>query len=155
MREEETKMRTLMQNAKVKLVSQKESLEKINQEKTELTGRVEQLTAELGEGTVRLNAIKSQLESRISRLQTELDESRQGQTDSMRELQEELSRLRKENMELQQRVRDSTTICKLVDLILALHQSDCQIPNWVRAKTVHSSSTNHGQTAALFRSFFR
>ena len=36
----------------------------------------------------------------------------------------------------------STTICKLVDLILALHQSDCRIPNWVSAKTVLSSSTN-------------
>ena len=36
----------------------------------------------------------------------------------------------------------STTICKLVDLIPALRQSDCRIPNWVSAKTVHSSSTN-------------
>ena len=49
----------------------------------------------------------------------------------------------------------STMICKLVDLIPALHQSDCRIPNWVSAKTVHSSSTNHGQTTARFRSFFR
>ena len=49
----------------------------------------------------------------------------------------------------------STTICKLIDLIPALHQSDCRIPNWVRAKTVHSSSTNHGQTTAVFRSFSR
>ena len=49
----------------------------------------------------------------------------------------------------------STTICKLVDLIPALHQSDCRIPNWVSAKTVLSSSTNHGQTTARFRSFFR
>ena len=49
----------------------------------------------------------------------------------------------------------STTICKLVDLIPALHQSDCRISNWVSAKTVHSSSTNHGQTTARFRSFFR
>ena len=49
----------------------------------------------------------------------------------------------------------STTICKLVDLISALHQSDWRIPNWVSAKTVHSSSTNHGQTTARFRSFFR
>ena len=40
----------------------------------------------------------------------------------------------------------STTICKLVDLIPALHQSDCRIPNWVSAKTVHSSSTHHGQS---------
>ena len=38
--------------------------------------------------------------------------------------------------------RYSTTICKLVDLIPALHQSDCRIPNWVSVKTVHSSSTN-------------
>ena len=45
----------------------------------------------------------------------------------------------------------STTICKLVDLIPALHQSDCRIPNWVSAKTVLSSSTNHGQTTARFR----
>ena len=52
-------------------------------------------------------------------------------------------------------VFDSTTICKLVDLILALHQSDCRNPNWVSVKTVHSSSTNHGQTTARFRSFFR
>ena len=52
-------------------------------------------------------------------------------------------------------VINSTTICKLVDLILALHQSDCRIPNWVSAKTVLSSSTNHGQTTARFRSFFR
>ena len=36
----------------------------------------------------------------------------------------------------------STTICKLVDLIPALHQSDCRIPNCVSVKTVHSSSTN-------------
>ena len=49
----------------------------------------------------------------------------------------------------------STTICKLVDLIPALHQSDCRIPNWVSAKTVLSSSTNHGQTTAHFRSFSR
>ena len=49
----------------------------------------------------------------------------------------------------------STTICKLVDLIPALHQSDCRIPNWVSAKTVLSSSANHGQTTARFRSFFR
>ena len=32
-------------------------------------------------------------------------------------------------------------ICKLVDLIQALHQSDCRIPNWVSAKTVNNSST--------------
>ena len=51
--------------------------------------------------------------------------------------------------------RNSTTICKLVDLIPALHQSDCRIPNWVSAKTVHSSSTNHGQTTTRFRPFFR
>ena len=50
---------------------------------------------------------------------------------------------------------NSTTICKLVDLIAALHQSDCRIPNWVSAKTVLSCSTNHGQTTARFRSFFR
>ena len=37
--------------------------------------------------------------------------------------------------------KHSTTICKLVDLIPALHQSDCRIPNWVSAKTVLSSST--------------
>ena len=49
----------------------------------------------------------------------------------------------------------STTICKLVDLISALHQSDWRIPNWVSAKTVLSCSTNHGQTTARFRSFFR
>ena len=49
----------------------------------------------------------------------------------------------------------STTICKLVDLIPALRQSDCRIPNWVSAKTVLSSSTNNGQTTARFRSFFR
>ena len=49
----------------------------------------------------------------------------------------------------------STTICKLVDLIPALLQWNCRIPNWVSAKTVHSSSTNHGQTTARFRSFFR
>ena len=49
----------------------------------------------------------------------------------------------------------STTICKLVDLIPALHQSDCRIPNWASAKTVLSCSTNHGQTTARFRSFFR
>ena len=49
----------------------------------------------------------------------------------------------------------STTICKLVDLIPALHQSDCRIPNWVSAKTVLSSSTNHSQTTARFRSFSR
>ena len=48
----------------------------------------------------------------------------------------------------------STTICKLIDLIPALRQSDCRIPNWVNAKTVLSSSTNHGQTTARFRSFF-
>ena len=35
-------------------------------------------------------------------------------------------------------VKHSTTICKLVDLNLALHQSDCRIPNWVSAKTVLS-----------------
>ena len=45
----------------------------------------------------------------------------------------------------------STTICKLVDLIPALRQSDCRIPNWVSAKTVLSCSTNHGQTTARFR----
>ena len=45
----------------------------------------------------------------------------------------------------------STTICKLVDLIPALHQSDCRIPNWVSTKTVHSSSINHGQTTARFQ----
>ena len=49
----------------------------------------------------------------------------------------------------------STTICELVDLIPSLHQSDCRIPNWVSDKTVLSSSTNHGQTTARFRSFFR
>ena len=49
----------------------------------------------------------------------------------------------------------STTICKLVDLIPALRLSDCRIPNWVSAKTVLSCSTNHGQTTARFRSFFR
>ena len=48
----------------------------------------------------------------------------------------------------------STTICKLVDLIPALHQSDCRIPNWVSDKTVHSSSTNHSQTTARYQSFF-
>ena len=53
------------------------------------------------------------------------------------------------------KVAHSTTICKLVDLIPALHQSDCRIPNWVSAKTVLSCSTNHGQTTARFRSFFR
>ena len=42
-------------------------------------------------------------------------------------------------------VQNSTTICKLVDLIPALRQSDCRIPNWVSAKTVLSCSTNHGQ----------
>ena len=52
-------------------------------------------------------------------------------------------------------VIDSTTICKLVDLILAFHQSDCGITNWVGTKTVHSSSTNHGQITARFWSFFR
>ena len=52
-------------------------------------------------------------------------------------------------------IGNSTTICKLVDLIPALHQSDCRIPNWVSAKTVLSCSTNHGQTTARFRSFFR
>ena len=52
-------------------------------------------------------------------------------------------------------VQYSTTICKLVDLIPALRQSDCRIPNWVSAKTVLSCSTNHGQTTARFRSFFR
>ena len=52
-------------------------------------------------------------------------------------------------------ISHSTTICKLVDLIPALHQSDCRILNWVIAKTLHSSSTNHGQTTARFRSFFR
>ena len=50
---------------------------------------------------------------------------------------------------------NSATICKLVDLIPAIRQSDCRIPNWVSAKTVLSSSTNHGQTTARFRSFFR
>ena len=45
----------------------------------------------------------------------------------------------------------STMICKLVDLIPALHQSDCPIPNWVSAKTVLSSSTNHSQTTAWIR----
>ena len=48
-------------------------------------------------------------------------------------------------------IKYSTTICKLVDLIPAPHQSDCRIPNWVSAKTVLSSSTNHGQTTARFR----
>ena len=38
----------------------------------------------------------------------------------------------------------SRTIRKLVDLITALRQSDCRIYIWVSAKTVHSSSTNHG-----------
>ena len=52
-------------------------------------------------------------------------------------------------------VQKSTTISKLVDLIPALHQSDCRIPNWVSAKTVLRSSTNHGQTTARLRSFFR
>ena len=52
-------------------------------------------------------------------------------------------------------VRNSATICKLVDLIPALRQSDWRIPNWVSVKTVLSSSTNHGQTTARFRSFFR
>ena len=51
--------------------------------------------------------------------------------------------------------KNSTMICKLVDLISAPHQSDCRIPNWVSAKTVHSSSTNHGQTTTRFWSFFR
>ena len=51
---------------------------------------------------------------------------------------------------------NSITICKLVDLIsAALHYSDCRIPNWLSVKTVHSSSTNHGQTTACFRSFFQ
>ena len=36
----------------------------------------------------------------------------------------------------------STTICKLVDLIPNLCQSDCRIPNEVSAKTVPISSTN-------------
>ena len=49
----------------------------------------------------------------------------------------------------------STTIYKLVDLIPALHQSDCRIPNWVSAKTVQISSTDHDQTIARFQSFFR
>ena len=52
-------------------------------------------------------------------------------------------------------VQYSTTICKHVDLLPALHQSDCRIPIWDSAKTVHSSSTNHGQTTVRFRSFFR
>ena len=46
-------------------------------------------------------------------------------------------------------------ISKLVNLILALRQSDCRIPNWVNTKTVHSSSTNHCQITACFRSFLR
>ena len=37
---------------------------------------------------------------------------------------------------------DSTTICKLVDLVSALHQADCRIPNYVSAKTIHNSGTN-------------
>ena len=37
---------------------------------------------------------------------------------------------------------DSTTICKLVHIHPALHQSDCRVPNLVSGKTVHSSSTN-------------
>ena len=44
---------------------------------------------------------------------------------------------------------------QIIDLIPALLQSDCQIPIWVSAKTVLSSSTNHGQTTAPFRSFFQ
>ena len=42
---------------------------------------------------------------------------------------------------------NSTMICKLVDL---KHQTDCRIPNWVSAKTVHSSTTNHGQNYHKF-----
>ena len=38
----------------------------------------------------------------------------------------------------------SATTGELVDLIPALRQSDCWIPNWFSAKAVHSSSTNHG-----------
>ena len=52
-------------------------------------------------------------------------------------------------------VQHSTTICKLVDLIPAPPQSDCRIPNWISGKTVLSSSTNHGQITARFRSFFQ
>ena len=42
----------------------------------------------------------------------------------------------------------------LFDLISSLQQSDCRIPNWVRAKTVQGSSTNHIKTTTRFRSFF-
>ena len=41
----------------------------------------------------------------------------------------------------------STTMCKLVDQISA-NQSARLIPNWVSAKSMHSSSANNGQTTA-------
>ena len=41
-------------------------------------------------------------------------------------------------------VLDSTTICKLVDLIPALRQSDCQILNWENSKTCLVIGFNHG-----------
>ena len=36
----------------------------------------------------------------------------------------------------------ATKICTLVDILLALYQSDHRIPNHANAKTMHSSSTN-------------
>ena len=68
---------------------------------------------------------------------------------------EMLIQLKAEYSRITRSIPYSTTICKLVDLIPALHQSDCRISNWVSAKTVLSSSTNHGQTTARFQSFFR
>ena len=53
-------------------------------------------------------------------------------------------------------VKNSATICKLVDLIPVLHhQSDCRIPDVVSAKTVQSCSINQGPTIARFQPFFR
>ena len=43
-------------------------------------------------------------------------------------------------------VQYSATLCKLIDLIPNLYQSDCWIPRYASAKTMHSWRTNHGQT---------
>ena len=48
----------------------------------------------------------------------------------------------------------STMVCNSADLIPLLHGSDCWIFNFVSAKSMHHSSTNHGQTTVEKRKGF-
>ncbi|CAE1241745.1 TPR [Acanthosepion pharaonis] len=100
------KSKNVLQNAKAKITTQKEQLERLTSEVTEQKRLLEDVDKAKIENVLRENTIKSQYEGRISNLERELEEARQNATAaSVGDMKQVLERLQKENAELQAKVQ--------------------------------------------------